>query len=464
MEKTKNTFYTLVITMISLFTSSSLLAQIDSNLTQLLLEKKIITQREADSLLVLDAFNQKVTSENKNFNIGLEFRPRTEYRDGYRELRTSENKAAFFGTHRSRLYFNYSQPKFKFHTSIQDIRVWGQYGQSATAGSLNVFEAYVETALSDAFTVKLGRQKIELDNGRLFSAANWSQAGRAHDAVNIIFDSNSVHSELISSFNQTSERIFDTEFSPTTFTNYKLLNVHYLKARLNEHFSLTTINAVDGYQSKTYSGTMYARATTGGRLEYERGNLYATISGYYQFGQLQTREHISAYYFQPEIQLRTNKLTTRLGAEFISGENSEKPSEISKSFVPLYGVAWRFMGNMDYFTSFPTDVKKGGLFNPYLFFIYQWNKKLSVRSDFHLFYLGNKTKNDLGNVINPYLGIENDMSLKYKYNDFTTIDFGFSCMAAEKSMETLKAGSSSLVPIYSYIMITFKPDLFNFSK
>lgn len=101
-----------------------------------------------------------MNSENKNFSIGLEFRPRTEYRDGYRELRTSDNKAAFFGTHRSRLYFNYSQPKFKFHTSIQDIRVWGQYGQSATAGSLNVFEAYVETALSDAFTVKLGRQKL----------------------------------------------------------------------------------------------------------------------------------------------------------------------------------------------------------------------------------------------------------------------------------------------------------------
>lgn len=464
MKKTKNTFYTVVITMITLFSSSSLLAQIDSNLTKLLLEKKIISQREADSLSVLNAFNQKVNSENKNFSIGLEFRPRAEYRDGYRELRTSENKAAFFGTHRSRLYFNYSQPKFKFHTSIQDIRVWGQYGQTATAGSLNVFEAYAETSISGAFSVKLGRQKIELDNGRLFSAANWSQAGRAHDAVNIIFNSNSIHSELIGSFNQTSERIFDTEFSPTTFTNYKLLNIHYLKARLNEHFSLTTINAVDGYQSKTYSGTIYARATTGGRLEYERGDLYATVSGYYQFGQLQTREHISAYYFQPEIQLRTNKLTTRLGAEFISGENTEKASDISKSFVPLYGVAWKFMGNMDYFTSFPNDVKKGGLFNPYLFFLYQWNKKLAVRSDFHLFYLGNKIKNDLGNTINPYLGFENDLSLKYKYNDFTSIDFGFSYMAAEKSMETLKNGSSSIVPIWSYVMITFKPDLFNFSK
>ena len=107
METFKKTFYLIVFTVVALFSNENLFAQIDKNITNLLLEKKIITQREADSLLVLDAFNQKLNSENKNFNIGLEFRPRTEYRDGYRELRTSDNKAAFFGTHRSRLYFNY---------------------------------------------------------------------------------------------------------------------------------------------------------------------------------------------------------------------------------------------------------------------------------------------------------------------------------------------------------------------
>lgn len=460
----KKTFCCAVILFFVLFFSENTTAQIDSNLTNLLLEKKIITQREADSINVLSAFNQKVNSENKNFSIGLEFRPRTEYRDGYKQLRTADTKAAFFTTQRSRLYFNYSQPKFKFHTSIQDIRVLGQYGQTSTSGSLSVFEAYVDADITDQFFVRIGRQKIDLDNGRLFSPANWNQASRAHDGINLIFNNNHIHSEFFTSFNQTAERIFDTDFSPTTFTNYKLLNVHFLKAKLNEHFSLTTINAADSYQSKTTSGTLYTRGTSGGRLDFEKGNLYVTLSGYYQYGQLQTAERISAYYFQPEIQLRTNKLTTRLGAEFMSGENAEKASDFSKSFVPLYGVAWKFMGNMDYFTSFPTDVKKGGLFNPYLFFIYDLNKKVALRSDFHLFYLGNMTKNDLGSTINPYLGFENDLSIHYKCNSFTMLDFGFSYMAAEKSMETLKTGNSNIIPVWSYVMITFKPELFSFKK
>lgn len=454
----------LTITFLAFILSENLSAQIDRNITNLLLEKKIITQHEADSLLAEGAFDRKVKSENKDFSIGLEFRPRFEYRDGYKQLRTDDTKPAYFTTQRSRLYFNYSQPKFKFHTSIQDIRVWGQYGQSSTSGSLNVFEAYVETAISDRFSVKLGRQKVELDNGRLFSQANWNQAARAHDGINIIYKTNTIHSEFITAFNQTSERLFETDFSPTTFTNYKMLNVHYLKTKLNDHFSLSTINAADSYQSKINARTSYTRGTSGGRLEFEKDNLYLTLSGYYQYGRLQTGNKISAYYFQPEIKFRTKKLTTRLGAEILSGDNADKTSDISKSFVPLYGVAWKFMGNMDYFTSFPSDVKNGGLVNPYLFFIYELNEKVTLRSDFHLFYLANKVKDDLNQNINSYLGFENDLSIKYKCNDFITADLGFSYLASQKSMETLKAGNSSLTPVWSYIMITFKPELFRFKK
>ncbi|MBD0723921.1 hypothetical protein B6A10_01870 [Flavobacterium sp. L1I52] len=450
--------------LLSFLSFEKIMAQDAKTLTHLLLQKKLITQKEADSLETLMTNSQKTAPENKEFAIGLEFRPRTEYRNGYKQLRTDDSKAAFFTSQRSRLNIDFSQNQFKFHTSIQDIRVWGQYGQTSTSGSLNVFEAFAEVGILKNFSIKLGRQKVELDNGRIFSAANWSQAARAHDGINLIYSNKKIHSEFFTSFNQTSERIFDTDFSPTTFSNYKLLNIHYLKAKLNKNFSLTTINAADSYQSKTSSNTLYTRATSGGRLDFEKGNLYLTLSGYYQFGQLQSGNRISAYYFQPEIQLKTNQLTTRFGAEIMSGDNADKASEISKSFVPLYGVAWKFMGNMDYFTSFPTDVKNGGLVNPYLFFTYDVNQKISLRSDFHLFYLANKVNNNLNQNINSYLGFENDLSLHYKCNGFTMIDFGFSYMTAEKSMETLKGGNSALTPMWSYLMITFKPELFHFKK
>ena len=435
-------------------------AQTTANYYDILKQKKVISQREADSLSTIDAFNDKVKFQNKVFTVGLEFRPRMEYRDGYKQLPNDTTDAAYFGTQRSRLYITYSQPKFKFHTSIQDIRVWGQYGQTSTTGSLNVFEAYAENYFTDYFFVRFGRQKVELDNGKLFSAANWSQAAKAHDGINFIFKKEKINSELMCFFNQTSEKIFETNYSPTV-TNYKLLNVHFLQAKFNNYFTLTTINAADGYESKTSPRTLYIRGTSGGRLEYEKGKIYATMCGYYQYGQLQSGQDIAAYYLQPEIQVKIKNLTARLGAEYMSGDDATKKSDFSKSFVPLYGVAWKFMGNMDYFTSFPGDFKNGGLINPYLFFIYEWNNKLSLRAVVHMFYLQNKVLDSKKNEIDPYLGFENDLSCKYKLNDFTAVDFGFSYMVATKSMETLKGGISAMTPIYSYLMLTFKPELFN---
>lgn len=404
------------------------------------------------------------TDSTKLFNLSLEFRPRIEFRNGYRQLPTDTSNAAYFGTQRSRLQLTYSQPRFKFYTSIQDLRVWGQYGQVSTTGSLNVFEAYVESWFTNDLFLRIGRQKVEFDNGRLLSAANWNQGSRAHDGLNLVWKKEKFTSEFMTYFNQTSERIFETDFSPTSFNNYKLLTVHYLNAKLNKNTTLTTINAADGHQSKTNARTMYVRGTSGGRIEFTKNKFYATINAFYQYGQSQTGQPITAYYFQPELRFEFKKITSLIGAEYMSGDDATQPSSHLKSFVPLYGVAWKFMGNMDYFTTFPSDLKNGGLFNPYLFLFYDVHEKMLLRSDFHLFYLQNKVLHTDATVIPSYLGFEQDMSVKYKFNDFTTLDFGFSYLLAEESLEKIKGGNSKTIPVWSYLMVTFKPELFSYKK
>jgi len=463
MKKTNKILISSFIILLGLFSAQSF-AQNKNTLTDILVQKKIITQREADSINTVNAFNEKSNSKNRNFTIGLEFRPRAEYRDGYRKLPNDTTSAAIFTTQRSRINLDFSMPKFKFHTSIQDIRVWGQYSQTYTSGSLNVFEAYVETYLNDHYFFKIGRQSINLDNGRLFSAANWNQAGRAHDGLNFIIKKEKFTSELMTFFNQTSEAYYETIFSPTTFTNYKWLNVHFLKLKLNQNFTLTTLNSSDGYQSKTNAKTMYVRGTSGGRIEYEKENFYATLSGYYQYGKIQSGQTVKAYYLQPELQYKYKKLTAKLGAEYMSGDDVNESSNYSKSFVPLYGVAHHFMGNLDYFINFPSDLKNGGLINPYLWLKYDLNKKLSLRSDFHLFYLQNNVNDTQGKKINKFLGFENDLGANYTVNHFTKIELGVSYMKAKKSLETLSGGNSNRTPFWTYLMITFSPELFNFKN
>lgn len=416
-------------------------------------------------LATLNSFCQDTLSDHKDFKIDLEFRPRAEYRDGYKQLPNDTTAPSYFINQRTRLNFTYQTDKIIFHTSLQDIRLYGQTGQFSGSGGLGIFETYVEPILSKTISLRIGRQKLDLDNNRLFSPADWAQQSRAHEGVRFIYKTEKLLTEFMGAFSQSNENIFQTSYSPIGFNNYKLLGVHHLKWLISKKTTLTTINATDGFEHKTNSKVLYVRATSGGRLEYKINKFYATASGYHQYGTTPTGIKLSAFYLQPEIKYKvTEKLTTWLGAEILSGDDATKKSSASNSFEPLYGVAHRFMGRMDYFTSFPKDVKNGGLINPYFFVQYAFNKKLSIKNDVHLFYTQNNVLDKKNNIINPYLGFENDVSIKYKFNESTTLDGGFAFMLAEKSMETIKGGNSAKTPIWGFVMVTFKPVLFSYKN
>ncbi len=453
-----------------------------SEMLNLLIEKKLITQREVDSINAVTAVKEQEKPKDKTFTIGAELRTRAEYRDGYRNLVPVGDTAvpAFFTNQRSRIVLTYEQKnKFILHTSIQDVRVWGQNDPKSNNATLQLFEAFAEVFISPKFSVKLGRQKIALDNQRLFAENDWRVNANAHDAANFKYYGDKLSSELIFAFNQTSsnngvvnqpngEPIFGTTFNPG-FTYYKTLGVHYLKYKISDLFTLTTINSADGYQKPNSKEGVYQRFTDGGRLEFEKGKFYATFSGYYQSGTNSTGTNINAWYIQPEIKFtKTDNLIIRLGAEVFSGNNAEKPSASDHNFVPLYGVAHRFNGNMDFFTTFPSDLNNAGLINPYLFFTKNAGKKVQFRSDFHLFYSENNfinkvvyNKKTTTETINNYLGYENDLGVIFNPKPYIKIDLGVSYAVPSASMAIIKKGGESLtIPTWAYLSVTFKPQLF----
>ena len=146
----------------------------------------------------------------------------------------------------------------------------------------------------------------------------------------------------------------------------------------------------------------------------------------------------------------------------MSGHDANKPVEKDNNFVPLYGVAHRFMGNMDFFTTFPADVNNAGLVNPYLFMLYQKNKT-TLRCENHLFFSQNNFLLN-GTTIKKYLGFENDWRINYKANSFTEIESGF-CWAAvtESAVIIKKSGDTKTFPYWFYMSIRFTPTIGKFS-
>jgi len=459
---------TLIIGAAMIFSARTLHAQVaDTMKTAFTTADSLKAAAKADSI--------KAATKPNQLTISVDMRMRSEIRHGYRVIPTQDTTAAFFTNQRTRLNFDFKTKKFDLFASLQDTRVWGQQdpreGQGsatpteATTYPLYLFEIYAEPHFSDKFSVRIGRQRLIYDNQRLYAENDWRLVGNSHDAIRFIYNNKiNFTNELTVAYNQYGENTFTSNFKPTGFSNYKALIVDYMNWKLSKNLNFLSINTADGYQSSAASDykTTHMRFTTGGRLEYSSYNWYFTMSGYYQFGKDSAGKKLSAYYLQPEIKYTGIKnLSIRLGMEYLSGQDTTSTKD--NNFVPLYGVAHRFMGNMDFFTTFPSDLNNGGLINPYLFFQYQ-NKKLTLRFENHLFYTQSnaafKGKGDLDH----YLGFENDWRLNYKAMPFLDIESGFCWATVTKSMTTIKkSGDTKAFPYWYYLSLKFTPTIGKFS-
>jgi len=443
-----------------------LYSQTTNDILNVLVEQKTLTPDKADSLRADFAIKQQTTLPDKRLRIDAEFRPRTEYRNGYGLLRNDTTTAAFFTNQRFRIGLNYVfNNRFIVQFTVQDLRVWGQQDPRSTSATLQVFEGWVEPLITNKFSVRIGRQRLVYDNQRLFAENDWRLSGATHDAINFKLNTSKVVSELALAFNQSTERVYGTYYTTIGFTNYKFLAVNYLRYKPNNYLTLTTLNSTDAYQKIGDAKKMNFRYTLGGRIEVESGGIYSTVSAYYQAGKnTVTGNNLSAWYIQPEIKYSSSRgFTTRLGAEIFSGNDNSSSTETDHSFVPLYGVAHRFNGSMDLITRFPVDVGGAGLINPYLFLIKSVTPKFDLRADFHTFHLQNDYYLD-DEKIDRYLGFENDFLFSYKPNAVTKIDLGVSYMLPTESFATVKKfGSAKYDLTWVYLSLTFKPQLFAYN-
>lgn len=423
----------------------------------------------------IDSLKAPAPPKPNQLTISIDMRTRTEIRHGYRTLPTEDTAIAAFTNQRTRLNFDFKSKKLDLFASLQDTRQWGQQdgraGQTvavpteATTYPLYMFEIYAEPHFSDKFSARIGRQRLIYDNQRLFAENDWRLPGNSHDAVRLIYNNKiNFTTELFGAYNQFGENTFGSNYKPVGFVNYKTLLVHYLNWKINDKLALTTINSGDGFQSSQPNDakTTWMRFTSGGRLEYSTYNWYFTISGYKQYGRDSSGKKLDAYYIQPEIKYTNKAWTVRLGMEYLSGQDTSLHQKEDKNFVPLYGVAHRFMGNMDLFTAFPSDVNNAGLINPYLFIWFQKNK-LSLRFDNHLFYSQSRFLNK-GKEEKRYLGYENDWRLNYKVMPSFEVETGFCWAIVTDAMVAIKkSGDTKAFPYFAYVSLKFTPVIGKFS-
>jgi len=403
---------------------------------------------KSTAILPIVAGTMLFAQENE-FDMSLQLRPRTEYRNGaYRPLQTGEEPAIL--THnRTRLTMNYSNgDKLKMRVSLQNINIWGQANQvqplDATNNNIGLFEAYADIKLSENMRTKIGRQMIALDDDRIFGTFDWHPAGRSHDALNISWKKQNTEVQTYFAFNQNYNTIGNVNnpagqyFSPENAQPYQHLQMIYAKYNFTPKHYLSVLANNIGFKDFKTDNKTYNMQTIGANY-FGNGNLWNVgLSAYYQFGETNVGRKTSATLLSAVVDYKINKPSKiGLGIDYLSGDNTNKPTqEATNIFNPLYGTHHKFYGIMDYFyTGNPHG--NVGLLDSYVRYSSVINPKLSISAVGHFFNSGAKIYQNNQKKSN-YLGSELDLSFNYNIMNNISLTGGYSNFFNTESLRYLK--------------------------
>ncbi len=398
------------------------------------------------------------------FTLDGEFRPRTEYRNGYGNIIPEDSDAGFGISTRVRVNAGYKVDAYTFYLSIQDVLTWGENRQlliQDANNSFSVFQAWAEIKIGKGWSTKIGRQTIDYDDQRILGSVGWAQQARNHDVAIVKYKKDNFLLDVGLAFNQDKSNIsgfssVGTDYTTVGFFSYKAMQYLYLKQKWNDFSaSLLALNTTfqDLLTDGSSAGTTSSLVTLGSHLNYKKDKLGVISNLFYQTGKRQGDVNVGAYLASLDVNYKVApKVGVGLGAEIISGRTDD-----SAAFFPLYGTNHKFNGFMDYFYV-GNHANSIGLVD-----IHASAKfKLSEKSSLLVKALNFKGAEELVSG-EKSLGTELDLAFTTKIKG-AKLQLGYSHMFLSDGMYELKGiteNAAADIQNWAWVMLTIKPKFLN---
>ncbi len=396
------------------------------------------------------------------FTLDGEFRPRTEYRNGFGSIIPDAADPGFGISTRARLNAGYNTEAYKFYLSLQDVMVWGENRQILPYDQNNsfaIFQAWAEIALGKGWSTKLGRQVISYDDQRIFGGLDWAQQGRNHDAALLKYSKGKFLMDVGLAFNQdysnpTGFQSMSTAYNTSGFFSYKTMQYVYLKQAW-ENFTGSFLALNTGFQKFDTSNApdgVNSIQTIGTHLNYKKGSFGAAANAFLQMG-----DNVDgAYLASLDLTYKASeKVGLGAGVEIISGNDGTTPD--TEAFFPLYGTNHKFNGFMDYFYV-GNHANNIGLVDVHL----SANFKLSEKSSLMVKALNFSGAEELPSG-EKSLGTELDLVFKKAFNGYALV-MGYSQLFPSDGMYELKGVSEAAaadMQNWAWAMLVIKPKFLN---
>lgn len=429
-------------------------------------------------LLFIGMFIILASGLHAQFVLQGEFRPRFEYRSGYRNIIAQNQDDAVFVSQRTRLNLYYTMPRVSFGLSIQDVRVWGDEtlvssnGVFGDAASLDLNEGWINIILYPKGNLKMGRQFWAYEDERILSVRNWNQSQVKYDGVLFQHNSNGFRIDVALSWNSSLENIYGNNYPSDRM---KTMNFIYIRKKVADWASISGTAFLSGFARTDTTPEINLQQTYAGYLNINQGDLSAIVSGFYQAGLSRKGRETSAYMFSVKGKYNLGAVTLGAGIDYLSGNDAAREDasyqDKEHSFDLLYGNTHGYYGHLDLFSSMQKATASGGLVDIFLNFSWKFVPKATFNTDLHYFTLQNNVVDKLYEgqgvqYLDKALGPEADLNVSWDILDFLNLKGGYSFMLPTSSMEALQGivPGESKPAQWVWVMITAKPVFFDSSK
>ena len=292
------------------------------------------------------------------FSLEGEFRPRSEYfgnggnfTGGSFPAQTATNAdEGFIRTSvRAAIKATYATETYKVHMNFQEVFVFGDRQQIATAGNGNfrVQEAWADLKLGEFSTLKVGRQQLSYDDQRILGGLGWAQQARTHDAVVYKYKKDGYNLDIGASLNTVADEVYNN-VTLFTYRDMGFLRANKKFGKLN-FSALALVNTFQNGTTVSPSGSDKATLITAGlHASYKKGALGLSSNLFLQEGNRMVGSYqdvSGAYLASLDATIKgSDKVTFLAGVEAISGTKDD-----SAAFFPLFGTNHKFNGLIDRF-------------------------------------------------------------------------------------------------------------------
>ncbi len=459
---------------------------------------------------------QETTEVKKSetvFTVKGEFRTIGEYRDGYKGILADSVTDQKMNPNtvirnRARITFESSSDKFDSKFSFQDVRTFGMNNTVENkVPSIYIHEAWGQYKFNDKLGLRIGRQELNYNDGRILSRKDYIDYGVAHDAMVLKCDNKEAKRKIDVGFSATG---FDQNFYTSAQLSdkfYKTMGLFFLEQGFGEH----KVSAIYLLEERENIGNKltYARQTFGIIPELAFGDFKANVGFYKQFGsdnktvtrtntdgtvtETSNGEKMTGMMYYALFKYDTEKLKAGLGYDMYSGEkyDDDQLDLKNKAFTvsPEMWAVHAHHGLMDYYVAknaaigtAQTKFMTRGLTD--IHFFGEYGTKTSVMLAGHLLgyaqedkYVDVKEDGTTADVTYKKVGTEIDFVLSHKFDKGMMFKFGYSVMLPgaelldniDQTYEGagifgLDAEVEPKMAQWVYFTFSFKPTLFTTKK